>query len=193
MNDQDLLPLTEQMAKGDVSAFRKVYEMTHKDVYRTVAFLVYNRQDIEDIVHEVYIRMWQSFHSYDRKRPFRHWLHGIAIRQVQDWKRKAWRRMRIFERATQYRQDDSDWTDDAVLQSETQRELLTAIRQLSYKLRVVVILRYFHDYSLEEIADLLNIPVGTVKSRHHLAVKELRKNYTHSGGDLYVPRQTTTR
>lgn len=190
MNEKELLLLVNRMSKGDRSAFHKVYQATHQDVYRTVAFLVYNRQDIEDIVHEVYIRMWRSFHSYDAKRPFRYWLHGITIRQVQDWKRKAWRRMRIFERTRQLRQEEFDWTDEAVLRTETQRELLLAIRQLSYKLRVVVILRYFHDYSLEEIAGLLHIPLGTVKSRHHLALKELRKQYAGTGGDLYIHGQT---
>ncbi len=79
-----------------------------------------------------------------------------------------------------------DWTDKVVLQSETQHELFSLVRQLSYKLRVVVILRYFHDYTLEEIADMLQIPVGTVKSRHHLARKELRKRYEMTGGDVYV-------
>ncbi|GIO28913.1 hypothetical protein J2TS6_00540 [Paenibacillus albilobatus] len=79
-----------------------------------------------------------------------------------------------------------DWTDEAVLQSEMQHELFSLVRQLSYKLRVVVILRYFHDYALEEIADILQIPVGTVKSRHHLALKELRKRFEMTGGDAYV-------
>jgi RNA polymerase sigma factor, sigma-70 family len=79
-----------------------------------------------------------------------------------------------------------EWTDKAILQSETQHELISLIRQLSYKLRVVVILRYFHDYSLEEIAEMLQIPVGTAKSRHHLALKELRKRYSLTGGDVYV-------
>ncbi|GGD52612.1 hypothetical protein GCM10010911_07720 [Paenibacillus nasutitermitis] len=79
-----------------------------------------------------------------------------------------------------------EWTDKAVLQSEMQHELISHVRQLSYKLRVVVILRYFHDYALEEIADMLQIPVGTVKSRHHLALKELRKRFDMTGGDVYV-------
>lgn len=79
-----------------------------------------------------------------------------------------------------------DWTDKAVQQFEMQHELFSLVRQLSYKLRVVVILRYFHDYSLEEIAEVLQIPVGTVKSRHHLALKELRKRFEMTGGDAYV-------
>ena len=186
MNDKELLPWLEKAMLGDESAFQLVYEATHQDVYRTVAFLVYNKQDIEDIVNEVYMRMWRSFHTYDPNRPFRFWLHGITVRLVQDWKRKAWRRIRIFERNRQMTCEQFDWTDKAVLQSELQHELFSLVRQLSYKLRVVIILRYFHDYALEEIADMLQIPVGTVKSRHHLALKELRKRFVMTGGDAYV-------
>lgn len=186
MNDKELLPWLEKATLGDESAFQLVYQATHQDVYRTVAFLVYNKQDIEDIVNEIYMRMWRSFHTYDPIRPFRYWLHGIIVRQVQDWKRKAWRRIRLFERNRRMISEQFVWTDQAVLQSEMQQELFSLVRQLSYKLRVVVILRYFHDYALEEIADILQIPVGTAKSRHHLALKELRKRSAMTGGDAYV-------
>ncbi|MFP3391481.1 sigma-70 family RNA polymerase sigma factor [Brevibacillus sp. SIMBA_040] len=186
MNDKELLPLLEKMILGDETAFPLVYHATHQDVYRTVAFLVFNKQEIEDIVNEVYLRMWRSYHTYDPSRPFRYWLHGITVRQVQDWKRKAWRRLRIFERNRLLATQQYDWTERVVLQSESQLELFRSVRQLSYKLRVVVILRYFHDYSLEEIADLLKIPLGTVKSRHHLGLKELRKRYPIAEGDLYA-------
>ncbi|MFB9324598.1 sigma-70 family RNA polymerase sigma factor [Paenibacillus aurantiacus] len=186
MNDKELLPILEKATLGDESAFQLVYQATHQDVYRTVAFLIYGKQDIEDIVNEVYMRMWRSFHAYDPSRPFRNWLHGIIVRQVQDWKRKAWRRIRLFERNRQLTCVPFEWTDKAVLQSEMQHDLFSLVRQLSYKLRVVVILRYFHDYALEEIADMLQIPVGTAKSRHHLALKELRKRFAMTGGDVYV-------
>lgn len=186
MNDHELLPWLEKATLGDEFAFKLVYQATHQDVYRTVAFLVYNKQDIEDVVNEVYMQMWRSFHTYDPSRPFRYWLHGITVRQVQDWKRKAWRRIRLFERNRLMARERFEWADQAVLQSEMQHELLSCVRQLSYKLRVVVILRYFHDYALEEIADMLQIPSGTVKSRHHLAMKELRKRFELTGGDVYV-------
>ncbi|MWC30531.1 sigma-70 family RNA polymerase sigma factor [Paenibacillus sp. MMS18-CY102] len=186
MNDKELLLWLEKATLGDETAFQLVYQSTHQDVYQTVAFLVYNKQDIEDIVNEVYMRMWRSIHTYDSSRPFRYWLHGITVRQVQDWKRKAWRRIRLFERNRQMACEQLEWADRAVLQSETQDELFSLIHQLSYKLRVVVILRYFHDYALDEIADLLQIPVGTVKSRQHLALKELRNRFDMTGGDAYV-------
>ena len=96
MNDKELIQWLEKAILGDESAFQLVYQETHQDVYRTVAFLVYNKQDIEEIVNEVYMHMWRSYQKYDPKRPFRFWLHGITVHLVQDWKRKTWRRVRLL-------------------------------------------------------------------------------------------------
>ncbi|MDI4645879.1 sigma-70 family RNA polymerase sigma factor [Cohnella hashimotonis] len=186
MNDEELLHWLEKAISGDESAFNLVYEATNQEVYRTVSFLVYNKQDVEDIVNDVYLRMWRSIDSYDPNRPFRYWLHGIVVRRIQDWKRKAWRRIRLFERNRQMACEPFVRADEAIKNSELQQELFDLIFRLSYKLRVVVILRYFNDYALEEIANLLRIPVGTVKSRHHLALKQLRKFYELQGEDAYV-------
>ncbi|GIO28912.1 hypothetical protein J2TS6_00530 [Paenibacillus albilobatus] len=68
MNDKELLLWLDKARLGDESAFELVYQATHQDVYRTVAFLVYNKQDIEDIVNEIYMRMWRSFPKYDPNR-----------------------------------------------------------------------------------------------------------------------------
>ncbi|MGZ4031451.1 MAG: sigma-70 family RNA polymerase sigma factor [Tumebacillaceae bacterium] len=175
MTNIELHHLLDKLVAGDQAAFEAVYEHTIDDVYRTVAFLVFDRQDIQDIVNEVYIQMWKSLHTYDRTRAFRFWLHGLVVRQVQDWKRKVWRRLRLLDRKKSLEVEEFAETDRTVLQSETRQELSDALQHLSYKLRVVIILRYFHSYSLEEIATLLHIPVGTVKSRHHLALKKLRE------------------
>lgn len=164
---------------GEITAFEKIYEYTRDDVYRTVSYLVINKDDVNDIVNEVYIQMLKSLPNYDMNRPFRFWVHGLVVRQVKDWRRKIWRRLRFFNNS----KNQSDLgievieTDQAVLQKETRNELISLVQKLSYKLRVVVILRYFHDYSLDEIAALLNIPVGTVKSRNHNALKVLRRKY----------------
>lgn len=174
MNDIDVQTEIERLIAGDQTAFETMYERTIDDVYRTVSFLVFDRQDVQDIVNEVYIQMWKSLHTYDSSRSFRFWLHGLVVRQVQDWKRKVWRRLRLLDRKKSLEVEEFAETDHTVLQSETRQELLTALQQLSYKQRVVIILRYFHNYSLEEIATLLQIPIGTVKSRHHLALKQLR-------------------
>jgi RNA polymerase sigma-70 factor, ECF subfamily len=189
MTDHQLHAWLQRLVTGDEEAFEVVYAHTKNDVYRTVAFLVYDPQDIHEIVNEIYVKLWKSVHTYDPERQFRFWLHGLIVKQVQDWKRKIWRRLRLVDRQqTLEIEEPMPETESHVLQDETRQELLATVKQLSYKLRVVILLRYYHSYSLEEIATMLNIPVGTVKSRHHLALKELRKTYTNPiGGKVESP------
>jgi RNA polymerase sigma-70 factor, ECF subfamily len=169
-----------KMESGDQEAFQVIYKYTCKDIYRTVVFLVGSQnQDVDDIVNEVYTKMWKSITNYDMNRSFRFWLHGLVVKQVQDWRRKSWRRFRIFEKKKMYEQDRSYIMDEAILHKETRSELVEVVQKLSYKHREVVIMRYFHEYSLDEISTILQIPVGTVKSRLHIALKRLRTEMEH--------------
>ncbi|ANY73078.1 sigma-70 family RNA polymerase sigma factor [Paenibacillus ihbetae] len=191
MQGSDLTPWLQRLKEGDKEAFRYVYDRTVDNVYRTVALLVSGRQDIEDIMNEIYFKLWLSLPNYDPNRPFRNWLHGIAIRQVQDWRRRKWRKFRLFERQKMLEiQPEHPRTDRVIVWNETTRELLELLNHLSYKLRIVVVLRYYHEYSLTEISELLAVPLGTVKSRHHQALKELRKHSVEldleEGGDCFV-------
>ncbi|MDU7472326.1 MAG: sigma-70 family RNA polymerase sigma factor [Paenibacillus macerans] len=191
MQGIDLIPWLQKLREGDEEAFRYVYDATVQDVYRIVALLIPRGQDIEDIMNEVYIQLWTSLANYDPERPFRYWLHGIVVRQVQDWKRKMWRKFRLFERHTLLEvKEEAPGTDRYALMNETGEEMRKILQRLSYKLRIVIVLRYYHEYSIAEIAQLLNLPEGTVKSRHHLALKELRKYSLFlsedKGGDCFV-------
>lgn len=174
MSEVELQEWLQQMAAGNQDAFQIIYEFTCKDVYRTVAFLIHDKQDVEDIVNEVYIQMWKSLHNYDINRSFRFWLHGLIVKQVQDWRRKTWRRFRIFEKKKIYTQEQVYVIDEDFFHMETRSELMELVQKLSYKHREVVVMRYFHEYSLDEIGTLLATPVGTVKSRLHTALKRLR-------------------
>ncbi|MED1305364.1 sigma-70 family RNA polymerase sigma factor [Bacillus pacificus] len=165
----------ERMVAGDQKAFQHIYEATSKDVYRTVSFLMEDQHDVDDIVNGVYIRMWKSFAKYDPSRPFLFWLHSLIVHEIQDWRRKLWRRFRILEKSKEFCQDHFYRTDEEVLHMETRSELLKLVKTLSYMHREVIIMRYFHEYSLDEIALLVGIPVGTVKSRLHTAHGQLRK------------------
>ncbi|HEQ3529270.1 TPA: sigma-70 family RNA polymerase sigma factor [Bacillus cereus] len=175
MDEVQLKEWLYKMESGDQEAFQIIYEYTCKDIYRTVVFLVGSQnQDVDDIVNEVYINMWKSITNYDMNRSLRFWLHGLVVKEVQDWRRKSWRRFRIFEKKKMYEQDRSYIMDEAILHKETRSELVEVVQNLSYKHREVVIMRYFHEYRLDEIAALLQTPIGTVKSRLHTALKRLR-------------------
>ncbi|WP_028545535.1 sigma-70 family RNA polymerase sigma factor [Paenibacillus taiwanensis] len=180
MDNENMYQLLLQMKAGDQQAFHTVYDATYQDVYRTVCFLVDHQQDREDVMNEIYMQMWTSLANYDPNRPFHFWLNGLVIRQVQRFRVKGWRRFRIFERARGFSREESHWDQPTVLMDGTNQLISQSIRKLTDKQRTVIILRFFQDYTLEEIATLLDIPLGTVKSRYHAGLQALRKSL----GDL---------
>lgn len=167
MSESELHVLIERMISGDHQAFERFYHYIRDDVHQTVALLLINKEDTQDVINEVYLSLWRSLSTYDQNRPFRYWLHGVVVRQVQDWRRKIWRRLRLLDRERLLKVERHSLIDEQVLKNETSKELMDAIKKLSYKLRCVVILRYFHEYSFSQIAELLQIPMDTVKSRHY--------------------------
>ncbi|MCM3239634.1 sigma-70 family RNA polymerase sigma factor [Heyndrickxia oleronia] len=176
MQSEYMYQLLTKMKDGDQQAFHTLYDATYQDVYRTVSFMVDHQQDREDVMNEIYMQMWTSLSNYDTNRPFHFWLNGLVIRQVQRFRVKSWRRFRIFERIRSFSQEESHWDQPTVLSDGTNQLISKAIQKLTDKQRAVIILRFFHDYTLEEIATLLDIPLGTVKSRYHAAIQSLRKN-----------------
>lgn len=181
MNDKELNPWIDRLVEGDQTAFEVIYSLTKKNVYATVTMLIRNKEDVNDIVSEVYCQMFKSLPKFDRSRSFSYWLNGIVINQINSWRRQVWRSFRLWKKHDMFQERrPPELLDEFLIQSEGQQQLLSFIRKLPYKLRVVVLYNYYFDYSNEEIAELLQIPVGTVKSRNSLALKQLRQRFgTH--------------
>jgi RNA polymerase sigma-70 factor (ECF subfamily) len=175
MKEVSVRELLKRMAYGDESAFAELYAETREDVYRMVAFLIPDSHNAVEVANEVYVQLWKSFRTYDGNRPFRFWLHGIVVRLANSQRRNLWRNFRLYEKQKQTIISTVPPPHESLIQQESQDELFKQIMKLSKKLRTVLVLRYYHDYKIEEIANLLGVPVGTVKSRHHAAVENLRK------------------
>jgi RNA polymerase sigma-70 factor (ECF subfamily) len=182
MQENELNEWIREMSKGNKAAFQVVYDDSRDHVFHTVSFLVSNKQDVSDVVSEVYMELFKSISSFNFQKPFRSWLNGLIIRQTQNWNRKLWRRFRLNDRNKRLHLDErnSD-TEQIHLMNEQSAELISLVHKLSYKHSVVIVFRYFHDCSFEEISEALGIPIGTVKSRHHIALEKLRK---HSGFEM---------
>lgn len=169
--------LIKSTLAGSVEAYRTLYEITVQDVYRTVRFLVTNLTDTDDIVQEIYISVYRSLQHYDLTRPFRPWLMAIAIRQIQTYRRQRWRQFRLLQKAEVREEIQQDFSPE-LADKMSQQALIHAVNKLPFKLKQVVILHYLNQYTQEEIAEILSIPLGTVKSRIHAALQKLRKKQT---------------
>lgn len=178
MNEMDVKPWLIRMSQGDEEAFQAVYDLTRDQAYGLIYYLAPNKHDVPDIMSEVYIELFKSLDNYQQEQKFSSWFNGLIIRQVRNWKRKSWRRVRIMERMKGMSFQPHMMMEDRASHLIDRLELLPMLENLPLKLREVVVLRYYEDCSLEEIAQLLKIPLGTVKSRHHHALKRLRSMYS---------------
>ncbi|PFE27183.1 RNA polymerase subunit sigma [Bacillus anthracis] len=168
----DLIKLT---LSGNKEAYSELYDVTIHEVYKTAHFLIDDKADVDDVVQEIYIQLYESLRKYDSEKPFRPWLIGLAIKQIHSYRRKRWMRLRIIKKAEEQRKPvQIDFSNDVISKISNQK-LIALIHKLPYKLKQVIILRYLHDYSQEEVAQILHIPIGTVKSRIHAALKKLRQ------------------
>ncbi|KAA0793581.1 sigma-70 family RNA polymerase sigma factor [Bacillus wiedmannii] len=176
MKDETLYTnLIQLTLSGNKEAYGELYDKTIQEVYKTAHFLIGDKTDVDDVVQEIYIQLYESLRKYDNEKLFRPWLIGLAIKQIHSYRRKRWMRLRIVKKAEEQRKPvQIDFSNDIVSKISNQK-LIELIHKLPYKLKQVIILRYLHDYSQEEVAHILHIPIGTVKSRIHAALKKLRQ------------------
>ncbi|PEO07237.1 RNA polymerase subunit sigma [Bacillus wiedmannii] len=176
MKDETLYTnLIQLTLSGNKEAYGELYDKTIQEVYKTAHFLIGDKTDVDDVVQEIYIQLYESLRKYDSEKPFRSWLIGLAIKQIHSYRRKRWMRLRIIKKAEEQRKPvQIDFSND-IVSKISNKKLIELIHKLPYKLKQVIILRYLHDYSQEEVAHILHIPIGTVKSRIHAALKKLRQ------------------
>lgn len=94
----DYVHLIQLILSGNKEAYSELYDMTIQEVYKTAHFLIDDKADVDDVVQEIYIQLYESLRKYDSKKPFRPWLIGLAIKQIHSYRRKRWMRLRIIKK-----------------------------------------------------------------------------------------------
>ncbi|AMA74344.1 MULTISPECIES: sigma-70 family RNA polymerase sigma factor [Aneurinibacillus] len=180
--NEELLENIRRSIAGDREAFARIYDCTVRDVTGTVRFLLEDRASAEDVIQEIYIEIYKSLPKFNPARSFRSWVIGIAIRQVNNYRRRRWRLFRLLAKNQQYtsQETEPDFSGEVADRLDS-LEVIRLVDNLPYKYKQVIVLRYLYEYSQEEIARILDIPVGTVKSRLHFALEKLRNiSYTNA-------------
>jgi RNA polymerase sigma-70 factor (ECF subfamily) len=167
LRDQQLLA---RLAQGETAPMAELYDRYGRLVYSLIFSIVADAAVAEELVQEVFVRVWRSAAGY---RPemgsVRVWLLAIAHHRAVD----EWRRCRPEQGWINLDATDMEWL--AVTDSETKDPFIyQAINGLPDDQRQVVELAYFHGLTMSELAGRLNLPLGTVKSRLRLAMMKLR-------------------
>ncbi|GGH75970.1 ECF RNA polymerase sigma factor SigW [Compostibacillus humi] len=177
----------KQVKKGDQSAYREIVELYQNKIYQHCYRMLGNVHEAEDIAQEAFIRAYVNIDSFDERRKFSSWLYRIATNLSIDRIRK--RKPDYFLDAEVKGTDGldmysqmaaSDRTPAEELESnELQRYIHKEISELPPKYRSIIVLRYLEEFSLQEISEILDIPIGTVKTRIHRGREALRKRLRH--------------
>ncbi len=173
MLGDDERALIKAAAAGDDDAFTKIVERYQVPVYNLCYRLLGSHGDAEDASQEVFMKAHRGLGKYDLQRPFLSWLLAIAYNQCIDQLRRR-RVMWVGLEALLDRSDPQSRTPEVALEARNEAEgVQQALSTLSVKDRAVVVLRYWYDYSYDEIAQTLSLTNSAVKSRLHRARREL--------------------
>jgi RNA polymerase sigma-70 factor (ECF subfamily) len=139
------------------------------DAYRLAGYLLGDATEAQDAVQDALTRSWQAWSTLRDQDRFEPWFDRILVNVCRDWLRKR-RGVRIEE----LNDELAVYIDDPFKAAIARNEVASLMHILNPDQRVVVALRFWRDLSLQQIADLLDIPLGTVQSRLHYALRALR-------------------
>jgi RNA polymerase sigma-70 factor (ECF subfamily) len=181
--------LLEQYKAGDEMAFREIVDRYKNPLYSFLRRFL-NKQDlVEDVFQETFLQLYTSRDKFDSTRPLHPWLFTIAANKAKDALRKIQRTSAMSIGAIA---DSGGVSIDDVVnmlasytitpeieatQSETAENVRQIVANMPENLRAILILAYFEQFSYKQMAEILSIPIGTVKSRLHTAVVHFTKKW----------------
>jgi RNA polymerase sigma-70 factor (ECF subfamily) len=168
---------------GRETFFSRLYQEDSSYVRWAFRRLGVPERDLPDVTHDLFVVVFRRLDTYDRSRPSRPWLFGIAFRLASDYRRSA-RAVREVLGESPDVVNNALGADDHVAASQDRDHLIRILDHLDIKRRAVVLLHDFEGRPASEIAATLEIPLGTVYSRLRLARKDLTealKRVYHKG------------
>ncbi|MGB7208502.1 MAG: sigma-70 family RNA polymerase sigma factor [Pyrinomonadaceae bacterium] len=145
------------------------------DLYRTAKRLTRSETDADDLVQETYMQAWKSFEHYEVGTNCRAWLYKILFNKFDHHRRKQFTQSKYFQEADEFVFEISA-AAPSVPEHLTDRQIISALDKLPEHYRSVVLLADVHEFDYKEVADILDIPIGTVMSRLNRARTQLKNS-----------------
>lgn len=170
--------LIDEALAGRSAAFGELVAKYQDRVYNTLVHVTGSCEDARDVAQEAFVQAFVKLESFERASSFYTWLYRIALNLAISLRRRKSPSVSMDELRQQTGLEpvaDDDHPAEPLYRSERARQVHAALAELSEEFRTVIVLREMEDYSYEEIAAMLEVPVGTVRSRLHRARMLLRE------------------
>ena len=170
--------------------YQKEITIHLKEIYRAALRMTKNKDDAEDLAQETFMQAWFSIEKYTSGTNGRAWLYTILFNKFRHHRRKQ------YKKSTRFTEADDFVFDNAIYSPEipeylTDEEIIKAMDELPEHYRSVILLIDVHDFLYKEVADILEIPIGTIMSRLHRARLGLRKALTKNAEAFGIGKSNT--
>ncbi len=177
--------LVEAAKGGNLEAFEQILFAYEKPIYSYVYRLVRQKEDAQDLTQETFVKLYKHIDSVDSEKNFRAWVYKIATNTVYDWLRKKQKRQELFiidDPDVQFETVDVETPYQDMQRVERAKDVETALQKVRPVYRAVLLLFYWQGFGYTEIANVLSLPLNTVKTylyrAKHALKEELSRSYS---------------
>ena len=183
--------LIQRCLQGDQTAWDAIVRMYWRKVFNVAYKFVGNHAEAEDLAQEIFLKIFKSLDTFDRRANFQTWLVSVSRNLCIDHYRSVRKERQTIDRAVDASELAPASSDPGPMAALEQRDRLTLLRDalaaLPDALRTAVLMRDIHELSYQEIAETLQLPEGTVKSRINRGRAELARQIRKLRGESYSP------
>jgi RNA polymerase sigma-70 factor (ECF subfamily) len=177
--------LIRRLQSGDLDALGDLYDEYRHQIFRTALAITHDPVAAEDILQECFLRIHHYAHRIDASLPIAPWLYRVTVNLSYTWANQKTSKNLSIEIFIEQLISPSGYAPDTSIERvELSEKIQQAIDTLPFGQKVVVVLYYLNGMSLKEIAEILDCPVGTVKSRLFHARESLKEQIEESGSWL---------
>ena len=176
--------LVQRAKQGNMEALEELLQRHEKIVYYIVLRTMGAGEDVKDISQEVFLKAYRNLSKFDGKSTFSTWIYRIAVNTCIDEMRKR-KGKQTYSLDAELEQEDgnyqrqfadtADTPEQSLIRQELRQEVVTALEQLSPEHKTALVLREMQGFSYEEISEITQTPLGTVKSRISRAKIQLKE------------------
>ena len=181
-NDRELIL---QLQEGSLNALGDLYDRHQHMVYRTALSVTGDPAAAADLLQDVFLRMHRFADRIDPERPLEPWLYRTTTNLTYTWVKRHKRFLRPLIDMAEWVSSGKKQSPSHLVEKNEEWEVIhKAISRLPLVQRMVVVLYYINDLTLQEISEVLDVPVGTIKSRLYYGRQVLKRNIESNGFDL---------
>jgi RNA polymerase sigma-70 factor (ECF subfamily) len=193
---EEIETLIQRCLQGDQTAWDAIVRMYWRKVFNVAYKFVGRHEEAEDLAQEIFLKIFKSLDTFDRRANFQTWLVSVSRNLCIDHYRSVRKERQTIDRAVDASELAPASSDPGPMAALEQQDRLTLLRDalaaLPGALRTAVLMRDIHELSYQDIADRLGLPQGTVKSRINRGRAELARQIRKLRGENYSPSRSSS-